>query len=328
MEHQPNSPEGGEQHNEEKERRFRPRIYVRCLAAYNNGTLHGCWIDADQDEEALRHDVETMLNASPVLGAEEYAIHDHEGFTGYPLGEYEDLAFVSRLAQGIAIHGHAFAAYADWIGPEDVALERFNEHLEGTYPTREAWAEEVANEVFEWPRYLETIPEPLRSHITLDFASLALELEQDRHVVEGDEGVYVSIQMTKAKTVGPHRFVSGLWPHQPSCTRRMGGHTTLRKGVSAMTEPNGGKAGVKTLGIRLPDELHAQFALVAQLDGINLTAAVQRAVELYVQTKRSESDFTERANQALAEIEREAASRRTAIEALFGQTAQADDTKP
>lgn len=24
-----------------------PRIYVACLAAYNNGHLHGRWIDAD-----------------------------------------------------------------------------------------------------------------------------------------------------------------------------------------------------------------------------------------------------------------------------------------
>ena len=25
-----------------------PRIYVACLAAYNNGILHGAWIDAAQ----------------------------------------------------------------------------------------------------------------------------------------------------------------------------------------------------------------------------------------------------------------------------------------
>ena len=29
-----------------------PRIYVACLAAYNNGYLHGVWIDADQDADA------------------------------------------------------------------------------------------------------------------------------------------------------------------------------------------------------------------------------------------------------------------------------------
>jgi hypothetical protein len=33
--------------------------------------------------------------------------------------------------------------------------------------------------------------------------------------------------------------------------------------------------GVKTLGIKVPDSLHAQFALVAQLDGISL---VQRRI--------------------------------------------------
>lgn len=86
-----------------------------------------------------------------------------------------------------------------------------------------------------------------------------------------------------------------------------------------MTDPS----KVKTLGIRLPDELHTQFALVAQLDGLNLTDAIRRAVELYVETKRSESDFAERAAAALEEIEREAATRRAVIQGLFGQGAQA-----
>jgi predicted DNA-binding protein len=87
-----------------------------------------------------------------------------------------------------------------------------------------------------------------------------------------------------------------------------------------MTDPS----KVKTLGIRLPDELHTQFALVAQLDGLSLTDAIRKAVELYVETKRSEDGFAERAAAALAEIEREAATRRAVIQGLFGQeTAQA-----
>ncbi len=89
-----------------------------------------------------------------------------------------------------------------------------------------------------------------------------------------------------------------------------------------MTDPN--KDKVKTLGIRLPDELHTQFVLVASLDGLSLTDAIRKAVELYVQSKRSEGNFAERATAALEEIEREAATRRSAIEGLFGQsTAQA-----
>ena len=31
-----------------------PRIYAACLAAYNNGHLHGRWIDATQDPETVR----------------------------------------------------------------------------------------------------------------------------------------------------------------------------------------------------------------------------------------------------------------------------------
>ncbi|PRY40523.1 hypothetical protein [Umezawaea tangerina] len=89
-----------------------------------------------------------------------------------------------------------------------------------------------------------------------------------------------------------------------------------------MTDPKAN--GVKTLGIRLPHELHAQFALVAQLDGLNLTDAILRAVEFYVETKRSEGDFAARAQEALAEIEREANSRRAAIQALFGDSEPAD----
>jgi hypothetical protein len=85
-----------------------------------------------------------------------------------------------------------------------------------------------------------------------------------------------------------------------------------------MTDPKDTRNGVKTLGIRLPGELHAQFTLVAQLDGLNLGDAAVRAVELYVSTKRSEPDFAARATAALEEIEREAAARRGAIQGLFG----------
>jgi hypothetical protein len=103
----------------------------------------------------------------------------------------------------------------------------------------------------------------------------------------------------------------------------MGGHTTPRR--SPVTEP---RNGVKTLGIKVPDSLHAQFALVAQLDGISLGDAAVRAVELYVSTKKAEPDFAARAQAALEEIEREAAARRGAIQGLFGEDADATVVKP
>ncbi|MEO0467721.1 MAG: antirestriction protein ArdA, partial [Pseudomonadota bacterium] len=51
-----------------------PRIYVACLAAYNNGRLHGRWIDATDPHEVWQQ-VSAMLAASPEPDAEEWAIH-------------------------------------------------------------------------------------------------------------------------------------------------------------------------------------------------------------------------------------------------------------
>ena len=44
------------------------RIYVACLAAYNNGILHGKWIDAHQDEIAIFDEINLMLKSSPIPG--------------------------------------------------------------------------------------------------------------------------------------------------------------------------------------------------------------------------------------------------------------------
>ena len=79
-------------------------------------------------------------------------------------------------------------------------------------------------------------------------------------------------------------------------------------------------SGVKTLAIRLPDELHAQLVLVAQLDGVSLAEAIRQAVESSISRRREEGDLASRAEAALAQIEQEAALRRTALQALLGQT--------
>ena len=80
-----------------------PRIYVACLAAYNNGKLHGEWIDADMDADMIEDAVQEMLAKSPIPTAEEWAIHDHDGFGGIKIGEYESFERVAKLADFFAI---------------------------------------------------------------------------------------------------------------------------------------------------------------------------------------------------------------------------------
>ncbi|MHB1949745.1 MAG: antirestriction protein ArdA [Gammaproteobacteria bacterium] len=82
-----------------------PKIYVACLAAYNCGYLHGAWIDAIQDVDSLYKDVKKMLASSPIPNAEEFAIHDYEGFGEGLISEYTGLEEVSELAKFIDEHG-------------------------------------------------------------------------------------------------------------------------------------------------------------------------------------------------------------------------------
>lgn len=74
------------------------RIYVADLAAYNNGKLHGVWINATDDLDDIQEQVNQMLAESPEGFAEEYAIHDYEGFDSYTLNEYEGLQSAHEIA--------------------------------------------------------------------------------------------------------------------------------------------------------------------------------------------------------------------------------------
>ena len=81
------------------------RIYVACLAAYNNGHLHGEWIEVT-DEASIWEAVQAMLFTSPIEeDAEEWAIHDYEGFEGAQVGEYFSFASVVELADYIRERG-------------------------------------------------------------------------------------------------------------------------------------------------------------------------------------------------------------------------------
>jgi antirestriction protein len=79
------------------EQRLTPRIYVASLSDYNAARLHGRWIDATQDREAILAEIQTMLAESPEAIAEEFAIHDFDDFGGIRLGEWEDVDHVCEL---------------------------------------------------------------------------------------------------------------------------------------------------------------------------------------------------------------------------------------
>jgi hypothetical protein len=74
------------------------KIYVADLAAYNSGILNGVWIEDLVDLDLINEKVSAMLASSPVANAEEYAIHDYEGFGCFNFSEFASLSSVNQIA--------------------------------------------------------------------------------------------------------------------------------------------------------------------------------------------------------------------------------------
>lgn len=143
-----------------------PKIYVACLSAYNNGYHHGIYIDATQEPEEIRDDIEWMLSWSPMAdieACEEWAIHDYESFHGLSLGEYESLEYISKLAQALdnADNAKAMAAWLDYakdraMNPDVEALaEEFNSYYCGHWGTERdfVWQSDEIEEMFNWSEF-------------------------------------------------------------------------------------------------------------------------------------------------------------------------------
>jgi antirestriction protein len=166
-----------------------PRVYVACLASYNNGRLHGAWIDADQPADELHAAVQRMLAASPELGADEWAIHDYEGFGELRLREWESFERVSAIAAGIAEHGAAFAAWLSYDESRDASdVSAFEDAYRGDWDSLRAYAENFADEIG-----LYDAAEKSGSHyVTVDIDALERDLDIELYTAESDHcSVYV-----------------------------------------------------------------------------------------------------------------------------------------
>lgn len=85
---------------------------------------------------------------------------------------------------------------------------------------------------------------------------------------------------------------------------------------------------MKTLAIRLDDEVAAQLAVVAQLEDTSLVELIRQAVAQLLAAKSGDQTLSQRATDILAEIDQDAASRKAAIAALFGAAAATTDQAP
>jgi len=159
-----------------------PRIYVACLAAYNNGYLHGAWIDADQDADKIRDAIAAMLARSPIEDAEEYAIHDYEGFEGVTISEYAGIDRVARIAAFIAEHGALGAGLLEQFSCDmDQAETALQDYYHGQFASLADYMEELTTESV-------TIPEALRYYVNWDAMARDAEMGGDLFTIETAHG--------------------------------------------------------------------------------------------------------------------------------------------
>jgi antirestriction protein len=167
-----------------------PRIYVACLSAYNNGYLHGEWIDCDRDSDDIMAEIKAMLAKSPmnkIEVCEEWAIHDYEGFEGITISENEDLDRIVELAQKLEEHGEAFAAYLEYYNVEDI--DDFEERYVGCYKNKQDYAEEYYEEM----GLIKQFEEAGLKACYIDFEAIARDMFIDGYtgIDKGYETLYV-----------------------------------------------------------------------------------------------------------------------------------------
>jgi len=184
-----------------------PTNWVGALSAYNEGTLHGGWLDLEQvgDDGDWRQACAHLIATSPEPRDARIRILDATGL-GRRLGQDPAPADVVELGRAArALAGEVLPAFEAWIelvewSPDHhgagEALERFRRCFLGRFPSLESWA--VGR--LEGSGLLAPVPEALRPF--LDAVAWA-------HADVGGEVVEVDLA---EKDVAIFRFEGGSHP--------------------------------------------------------------------------------------------------------------------
>ncbi len=205
------------------------KLYAACLASYNSGRLYGAWIDASADADEMRDAIATMLRGSPcpnvtvtcpycdgdgtqivhnsengdtreepcatcagsgeVPSAEEWAIHDYDGFPD--MGEYPNLddvaAYVELVEDNDSIDADDMKAIMGDFQTVEEAAEALRDSFSGIYSTFRDYADEAADEMISCR---DAKPDSILARY-FDYEAFARDLAFDMRVIDCPSGVAV-----------------------------------------------------------------------------------------------------------------------------------------
>lgn len=141
--------------------KLEPQIWVGCLTSYNNGELHGEWIDANQSPDDILEQIKTeVIETSKYKDAEEWDIFDYDDLPG----DIHDLDEISEMSSIIAAHGElAYQVLDHFCGDIEHAETMLNEEYVGEFRSELEFAEEYFNDI-----HMPEIPESMSYYIDYD----------------------------------------------------------------------------------------------------------------------------------------------------------------
>lgn len=157
------------------------RFYAACLAAYNNGFLHGAWIEATSDAEEMQEAVNAMLAASPIPDAEEWQIHDYDDQDLYitRLGKTSDLNAVAEIIEAVDeieadYDSHIVPLLVNWAADKVCEVACWKSAIDDAFGGVWSDPEDYAADYCESTGHVDGVPEAIRGYI--DFKAMARDL--------------------------------------------------------------------------------------------------------------------------------------------------------
>lgn len=98
--------------------------------------------------------------------------------------------------------------------------------------------------------------------------------------------------------------------------------------TSGLPHYAGATGQMRTLAVRITDDLRAQLDVIAQLNDRSVTEEIRFALEDWIERSKSDPQVLKRAETVRADIEREAQTKRNAIEAIFAKEPVKKATPP
>lgn len=165
-----------------------PNVTVDCSECDGSGF-------ADTDIQTVEAPCPDCNGTGKVPSAEEWAIHDYEGFGGWKLSESEDIDSIAAYAEAISdlddSESEAFQAWVDNQPGYTVdcdSLESFWEEYQGFHKSLADYAYDYIEQTDSLPKDL---PAFIKSNIDYEGIGRDFELDGDIWTHQGEHGLHV-----------------------------------------------------------------------------------------------------------------------------------------